>query len=200
MRAHLSISEPRPPDDPDSPLAFSMEGYPGQPPPPVIPFFWAPGWNSPQAVLKFQEEVNGPLRGGDPGRRLIEPGAVEKPGYFRDVPEAFSPPEGRWLLLAIHHVFGSEELSMRSGALSQLAPEPYVALNPEDAARLGIHEGHVIQLTVPGMKRLLPFRPAPGLPTCVAGIPAGLTAFAGLELPAWAELSAVGGKELEAKS
>ena len=29
---------------------------------------WAPGWNSVQAITKFQEEIGGPLRGGDPGR------------------------------------------------------------------------------------------------------------------------------------
>ena len=51
-----------------------MEGYYGEhTPPPLIPRFWAPGWNSVQALTRFQEEVNGPLRGGDPGRRLIEP-------------------------------------------------------------------------------------------------------------------------------
>ena len=36
------------------------------------PLFWAPGWNSIQAVNKFQEEIAGPLRGGDPGVRLLE--------------------------------------------------------------------------------------------------------------------------------
>ena len=55
-----------------------MEGYQGQPPAPLIPRFWAPGWNSVQALNKFQEEVGGPLRGGDPGRRLIEPAAERR--------------------------------------------------------------------------------------------------------------------------
>ena len=73
MFADKTVFEPKPPKDPDSPLAFTMEGYPGQPPSALIPRFWAPGWNSPQAMNKFQTEVGGPLRGGDPGRRLIEP-------------------------------------------------------------------------------------------------------------------------------
>ncbi|MEW5744075.1 MAG: NADH-quinone oxidoreductase subunit NuoG [Nitrospirota bacterium] len=76
--ANETVFEPRPPGDPDSPLAFTMEGFPGMPPPALIPRFWAPGWNSPQAVIKFQSEVDGPLRGGDPGRRLIEPSARVK--------------------------------------------------------------------------------------------------------------------------
>ena len=78
MHANVSIHEPEQPHDPDTALAFSMEGYPGHPPPPLIPRFWAPGWNSIQALNKFQDEVGGPLSGGDPGERLIEPARGKK--------------------------------------------------------------------------------------------------------------------------
>src|SRR5262249_51446711 len=64
VTAELDVHEPKPPEDPDSPLAHSMEGYPCQPPSPLIPFFWAPGWNSVQSANKYQQEVGGPLRGG----------------------------------------------------------------------------------------------------------------------------------------
>ncbi len=83
MTANVDVHEPQPPDDPDSPLAFSMEGYDGQPPPALLPAFWAPGWNSVQALNKFQIEVGGPLRGGDPGRRLIEPASRGRPRAAR---------------------------------------------------------------------------------------------------------------------
>ncbi|MFB3817438.1 MAG: NADH-quinone oxidoreductase subunit NuoG [Candidatus Methylomirabilales bacterium] len=73
MLADRTVHEPPPPRDPDSPLVFSMEGRPGVPPPSLIPLFWAPGWNSVQATAKYQAEVGGPLLGGDPGRRLLEP-------------------------------------------------------------------------------------------------------------------------------
>ncbi len=56
-------------------LNFSMEGYNGagaeDRPPELLPFAWAPGWNSPQAWNKFQTEVGGALRGGDPGVHLF---------------------------------------------------------------------------------------------------------------------------------
>ena len=71
MLANISVHEPKPPDDPDTPLSFSMEGYEGQPPAPLISRYWSPGWNSVQALNKFQQEVGGPLKGGDPGKRLI---------------------------------------------------------------------------------------------------------------------------------
>ena len=70
------MHEPRASQDPDSALAFSMEGYGGPDEPgPLVPFAWSAGWNSPQAWNKFQDEVGGHLRQGDPGVRLIEPAA-----------------------------------------------------------------------------------------------------------------------------
>src|SRR5437879_13595950 len=67
MLANISVHEPKPPDDPDSALAFSMESDPGLAPPSLNPFFCAPGWNSIQAVNKFQSEIGSPFPGGDPG-------------------------------------------------------------------------------------------------------------------------------------
>src|SRR5262249_20211747 len=57
MLAQITVHEPKPLDDPDSALAFSMEGTPDQPPPALHQFFWSPAWNSIQAVNKFQSEV-----------------------------------------------------------------------------------------------------------------------------------------------
>ncbi len=76
MLANVSLHEPEPPKDLDSPLSFSMEGYQDEPPAPLIPRYWSPGWNSVQALNKFQQEVGGALKGGDPGRRLIEPSTL----------------------------------------------------------------------------------------------------------------------------
>ena len=83
MLANIDVSEPKPPDDPDSPLAFSMEGTPDQPPAALIPFFWSPGWNSIQATNTYQKEVGGPLRGGDAGVRIFEPAAGQRPVLFQ---------------------------------------------------------------------------------------------------------------------
>ena len=73
IHAAATVHEPKPPEDPDSPLSYTMEGYYGPMPVRALPYFWAPSWNSVRAVNKFQDEVGGPLRGGDPGVRLIEP-------------------------------------------------------------------------------------------------------------------------------
>jgi NADH-quinone oxidoreductase subunit G len=183
--ADIRVSEPKPPEDLDSPLAFSMEGNEGHPPPALIPRFWEPGWNSVQALNKFQEEIGGALCGGDPGKRLMEGSAGAQPDYFREVPPAFEPRDGQLLLIPLYHIFGSEPLSILSPGIAQLAPEPYVALNPGDAAREQAAEGETVQLELDGGTVDLPVRLAPSLPQGVAGLPVGLPKMERLALPAW---------------
>jgi NADH-quinone oxidoreductase subunit G len=77
MHANIGVSETKIPPDPDSPLAFTMEGHAETPPSSLVPFYWSPGWNSVQAMYHYLDEPNGSLKGGDPGIRLIEP-----PGNF----------------------------------------------------------------------------------------------------------------------
>jgi NADH-quinone oxidoreductase subunit G len=189
MHANVDVHEPMPPADPDSPLSFSMEGYEGQPPSSLVPRFWAPGWNSMQAVTRFQEEVSGPLRGGDPGRRLIEPRPDAAVRYFSDLPRAFPPRPDQWLLVPLYHIFGSEELSVLSPGIAQLAPAPYLALSPSEAARAGIGDGEHVLLDVEGFQQVLSARLMPSLPQGVAGLPVGLAGMAYIVLPCWAKLS-----------
>jgi NADH-quinone oxidoreductase subunit G len=179
MLANITVHEPKPPADPDSPLAFSMEGYPDQPPPSLVPFFWTPGWNSYQAVNKFQEEIAGPLRGGPAGVRLVEQGKGD--GFFRNAPQPFQPRAGEWLLVARHHIFGSDALSREAPAIAELTPQPYVALNPQDAAAFDA------EVEVAGHR--VPVARDATLPRGVAAIPAGLPPFEGLELPQWSRIS-----------
>jgi NADH-quinone oxidoreductase subunit G len=182
MLANISVHEPKPPDDPDSPLSFSMEGDPDQPPSALLPFFWTPGWNSIQAVNKFQAEIGGPLRQGDPGVRIIERDGTGF-SFFEQLPPAFERREDEWLVVPLYHIFGSEELSRSAPAVAELSPQPYVALNPEGAARFGKE----VEL----FGRRLPVKVATDLPKGLAGVPAGVPPFAGLDLPAWSRISTV---------
>jgi len=189
MLANIKVSEPKPPSDPDSALAFSMEGYPAQPPSSLIPFFWSPGWNSIQSVNKFQSEINGPLRGGDPGVRLMEPPQVGGGLYFAAPASAFQARPDEWLLVPLYHVFGSEELSGQSPAVAQLAPKPYVALSAADSERLKVQEGDQVELSLAGSPQRLPVVVHPDLPKGIAGLPAGLVPLEGAGLPVWTRLS-----------
>lgn len=186
--AAVNVSEPKPPEDPETPLSFTMEGNPDQPPSPLIPFFWTPGWNSYQAVNKFQEEIAGPLRSGDPGVRLIEPRQGSEV-YSGTPPEAFSARDDERLLVPLYHIFGSEELSAEAPAVAELAPKPYVALNDEDRARLGLKEGDEVSVMINGSSLKLPVHFRPELPRGVAGLPVGLAASEVQSLSAWVKVS-----------
>jgi len=193
MHANINVSEPKPPDDPDSPLSFSMEGYPDQPPSPLIPFFWSPAWNSIQAVNKFQEEIAGPLRGGDPGVRLIEPGpGSEANGAYRGAPpEAFSVREEERFFVPLYHIFGSEELSQQAPAVAELIPKPYIAIAPEDAARLQLKEGDEAEVRLNGSTQRFVVRLRAEMPKGLAGLPVGLPGVETVELPAWGKITRV---------
>src|SRR6185437_11364414 len=187
MTTNITVVEPKPPEDPDAALNYSMEGALLQPPGALQPFFWAPGWNSIQSVNKFQSEIGSALRGGDPGVRLFEPSASAT--YFNGIPAAFTRREGEWMVLPIQHIFGSDELSMRAPGIAELAPKAYLALNAADAAGLGTNGNAAeVELEIGGQRQRLPLKVVPELPRGVAGIPAGLTAFRGEEFPAWSRI------------
>ncbi len=183
MHADEDVSEPQRPDDPDSALTFSMEGSREKPPSALLPMFHAPGWNSIQAVNKFQEEIAGPLRGGDPGVRILEPGGDIEPRYIGEPPAPFEPEPDRWLILPAPHVFGTEELSSMAPGVAERAPEPYVGVASADAERLGLERGAEAVVSVDGASLRLPVALHPELPEGVALFPSGLAGLPTLELP-----------------
>jgi len=179
LRANISVSEPRTPQDPDTPFSFSMEGYSGFDSARMeVPFAWAPGWNSHQAWNKFTDEVGGYLRAGDPGVRLVvpRPGAYD---YSRDVPAAFKASPNGWQLLVLPRLFGGEETSARATPIEERArvpsEAPSVGLSRDDAAQLGLEQGALLILTTDTASLTLPLRCDQRLPGGVVSLPAGLS-------------------------
>ncbi len=192
MQADRRLHEPKPPEDTDTPLRYSMEGRLAGAPPALTPFYWAPGWNSAQALHRFQEEVGGPLRGGNAGVRLLFPAGSG--GYPEAVPGPFTPPAGRWLLLPLAHVFGSEELSARAPAVAERMPPPTLSLHPQDAEALALEEGSEIRLQLGGALYRLAVSLRQDLVPGTAGLPVGFPGLEGIPLPVWTELTG-GGSE-----
>ncbi len=180
MRSPISVHEPRASQDGDSALAFSMEGYSGpNEPSSMIPFAWAPGWNSPQSWNKFQDEVGGHLRAGDPGVRLLE--GCNELEYFSQVPAAFVA-SGSLRALPLYHLFGSEEMSVRALPVKERIPEAYVAIAAADAVRLGLESGRKASVKIGDDLLELKVRVSDSLPVGTLGLPVGVSgvvAFAG---------------------
>ncbi|QPD04481.1 MAG: NADH:ubiquinone oxidoreductase, chain G [Candidatus Nitrospira kreftii] len=182
-----TIHEPQPPDDPESPLAFSMEGTPEHPPSPLIPFFWSSRWNSSEAVNKFQDEVGGPLRNENTGIRLFEAQSHAEIPFFENAPAPSNSRNNQLLLVPLPRLFGTEELSARGSAIRERTPQAAVVLNPRDADRLGVRKGHAVDMTAPGLARRLPVETDETMAGGIAGLLlVGDGAY--VTLPAWVTL------------
>ncbi|ALI04666.1 NADH-quinone oxidoreductase subunit NuoG [Pseudomonas sp. FW306-02-F02-AA] len=174
MRADISVHEPRTSQDNDTAFSFSMEGYSGSVEPrQQVPFAWSPGWNSPQAWNKFQDEVGGHLRAGDPGARLIE-SQGDSLNWFASVPRAFNPAQGTWQVVPFYHLFGSEENSSKAAPVQERIPAAYVSLAKSEADRLGVNDGAMLSLNVAGQTLRLPLRINEELGAGLVALPAGI--------------------------
>jgi NADH-quinone oxidoreductase subunit G len=190
MHADRNVREPKPPVSADSPFSTTMEGHYGKIPPALIPFFWAPGWNSVQSVNKFQTEIGGALEGGDPGVRLLEAQAQVALHYYTGVPETFVPRAGIWFAVMLPRVFGDDEQSARAAPIRERMAPPALALNDEDAALIGAIAGQLLEFELDGEIQCLALEIHPELPRGVAGI-AGLAAKFHA-LPAWVRITIAG--------
>jgi NADH-quinone oxidoreductase subunit G len=113
-------------------------------------YTWSPGWNSNQSINKFQDEIAGHLRHGDPGIRLFS--GAEPVDQFSPGPGPGNDVHGADIhgtdihIVPRWHIFGSDELSNSSPAINSLAPGPYALMNPETALTLEVQQGDGLKL------------------------------------------------------
>ncbi len=183
MQAHIEVSEDKPAEDPDTPLSFSMEGSATTPPPALLNRYYAPGWSSVSSLNRFQDEVGGPLRGGDPGVGLIQSPGDASVSFYNHVPEATRLTDGQVLFLPLHHVFGSEPWSASCPGIQARSPGPYLAVHPDDAGKWGLEEGDLAKIALDGRDLTLPVQFTPSLKAGTAGLPVGFAGLEGASLP-----------------
>jgi NADH-quinone oxidoreductase subunit G len=171
-----------------------MEGYQGAPPSHIIPRFWAHGWNSGQAINKMQPGPDQPLPGGDVGVRLIEPAENLRTPHFLELPMAFTPSGVEDLVVPVHHIFGSEEMSNHAPGIAECAPAPYVGLNPSDAREFGLNDGDLASIETYGVSLSLPVKVMPILVPGVAVLPVGLRGLEGVLPPFYARIQRAAGE------
>lgn len=193
--AHRQVSEPKPPEDPDSALSFTMEGYRGMPPSSIIPYFWAPGWNSVQSVNKYQIEVGGPLHEGDPGKRIIEPAGRHEPTYFAEQAAPFQARPGFLYLIPQHFIFGTDELSVYSPGIASRRPPAVMTVSEADAGAWGLETGDTLEFLYNGQTYKLSLQIKPGYPRGMGTIPLGLEGIPFLDLPGCVKLITTKGIE-----
>ena len=174
-----------------------------------------PGWNSNEAINRFEIETDGSLGDGYPGLRIFTTN-----GNGTDVPSALDTgrlpaaaapsaldigkstaaatlpgDDGRILVCAAAEIFGSESMSRRGPALAELAPDTYLSLHPERAERFGVVEGRAYRLRLIGetfetsLEAVVELDDE--LPDNVAIIPAGYAETRWWQQPTWMRLESV---------
>lgn len=142
MIANINVHEPKQPQDTESPLAFSMEGMPSAKNSAILGAAWSPGWNSNQAISKFQDEVNGELKQAHTGNLLLQRG---KSGDYLKL-SLPTQEAGEFSLIRAFQIFGSDELSAKATPIRERLTDPYVSLSPVDADRLGVRQGDTVSI------------------------------------------------------
>ncbi|MFI2811574.1 NADH-quinone oxidoreductase subunit NuoG [Microbulbifer sp. JSM ZJ756] len=189
-RAHLHVAEQAPLTDPDSPFTFTMEGVQYAGASPLQANIWSPGWNSNQAIHKFQQGVGGPRRGREPIPRLQREPAPMPAWLAR---EKLVQEPGQMYLAPTWQLFGSGELSNYSEAIAGLTDAPCAQLSAADAGALGVAPGARLQLRLPGGEITLPASVSDHIAPGVIAVPVGLREAPDLAalLPAAAEIARI---------
>jgi NADH-quinone oxidoreductase subunit G len=168
MSAKLNVAEQRVPQDEDKLFSYSMEGLRahGQ----LENSVWAPGWNSNQAIHKFQSESGGSLAGGESGLRLFEYQAGKQLPELSTEPALNNIPADQWLVFPLQHVFTSDELAAKAAAISSLAVTTCLLLNPDDAKKLAVEEWDTLMCCAEDDPHHLYVRIASSIPSGLVGL------------------------------
>lgn len=188
INSNISVNEPKPPQDPDLPLNFSMEGYKGYPPSSLIPYYWSPGWNSLQAMNKYMDEPDGPLKEGDPGIRLFGKTNNSNTDYSENVPGPFRTKPGELFIVPLYLIYGSEELSSKGEAIPVLIPEPFILLNRKESDKLNMVDNEIFKLIINQVIINIKVKTGDHLPDGVAGLSFLLPGMPYIALPDWGKL------------
>ena len=190
LDADRTVFEPGPTPDPDSALAYSVEGLqPQQSPDALRTRAWWPGWNSSNGLHKFGEELEALGPAEPSGVRVLDGAAPGRELPPFPAPARFARKDGDFVLVPVHAIYGSEQLSMYTPGVRERAPEPYVGLNAEDAERLDAREGDLLELWLPWMDTRARLRIVPSLVGGTAGLPVGLPGLPYISLPTRVRLS-----------
>lgn len=135
LKANINVHEQKPPSDPDSPLAFSMEGARKKIPLPLISSSWAPKWNSVQASFKTILGPESKIPDAFGGVRLFNKNVKKPLSPVVKNELAISP---NFYILPKHNIFSSFQKAQYSTSMSKRKPELVAEISQADAKNLGI--------------------------------------------------------------
>jgi NADH-quinone oxidoreductase subunit G len=84
----------------------------------------------------------------------------------------------------VHHIFGSDELSVHTSGVAQRSPKPYVMLNKKAAAVLKVAGGAQLSFDIGKQHFSLPVELNDTIADGIIGVPYGLPGMTCIDLPA----------------
>lgn len=174
MYANVTMHEPKPPRDPDSPLLYSMEGARKKVPLPLISSSWEPRWNSVQASFPSDLSAQPLKKNESDGVRLFQKsGAAVSGGEPLTHPKKY-PEFPEVYVLPRHHIFGSEQRANFSPSLATRIPLVEAHIAESEAKRHGFLAGARLMLETKGGKYALVAKTDNNLPPGILVLPFGL--------------------------
>ncbi|MBY6202561.1 NADH-quinone oxidoreductase subunit NuoG [Maritalea mobilis] len=155
--------------DPDSALAFSMEGTHGAGAPPALRTGYdVPGLHSASAAPYLTDANGGHLQEGDPGISVLA--GFQGP----DAAPALPAMERGMRPVPLHDPFAGDEIGRRADYLAKRCPPAQVMLHPADAKRLHLKAGDLA--TVDGLHAEAEIVISDAMPEHHVGLSAGRVA------------------------
>ena len=191
---------PRPPQDTETPFSFSMEGYSRGISSDLIPRFWAPNWNSQEAINKYQTGSSGVCligtlktnAAGPVDAKSFREGTARAPVAER-IPCATRRGSDQLLLVPVAEIFGSERFSRLSPTIAELTPNPYLELHPQTAKRFKLTAGQLCKVSWDHADATLTVCMNESLAPDVGAVPAGFAETGYLQHPTGAKLTPLTG-------
>lgn len=144
--SNINVHEPKQPEDKDTIFNFSMEGnYNSNINCNQIPFLWSPGWNSSQALHKFQKEIGISSKNGFSGFKIFQ-----KKNYIINFKKKNYNNKfilsNKLIIISHYTLFNSNSLIQKSSLIQKNFPNHYVFLNKKDAEKLDILTNNLVKL------------------------------------------------------
>ncbi|WP_250459952.1 NADH-quinone oxidoreductase subunit NuoG [Microbulbifer litoralis] len=198
IRARDHVAELPPHRDPDAPMVFSMEGIQNAARTTLQANIWSPGWNSNQSIQKFLQGVGGRRKGAQGSRRIERAAQPLEDWHPQNTKAAATFSAATDLVLVpLHRMFGSDELSARAAAIASVIDEPYAVISAGDAEQRQIQHGDLLQIRIDSEHYAVEARISATLPRGTVGVPAGLPGLESLDchLPGPAAVERIHGGE-----
>lgn len=153
MMANQTVHEAKATMDNNSNYNFSMEGG-NVNNTSIMPFTWAPGWNSNQSISKYQQQVGGPLINTAPIVNIFDPNADDEPTLKQEPVSAKSElennAENTLTIYPAKHIFGNDFLGLKGCEFKLIAPIPYLQVTSLTAQQYNLVDCQYIEINVEG--------------------------------------------------